>query len=388
MARLAANSPAVRIAFASTTLHFPWGGADTLWTHAAEAAQARGDALLISVSPAAAQHPRVAALAAAGAIVETRRQPEADVGLAARLRRKLSPGRRPADLLAASLGRFRPDWVVFNFGGTYDFLQERPAFAWLKASGTPYRIIANWQEEHPRLEEGDRLAAAEALGGAEAVFFVSTRNREITRRHLLAALPNAHVIHNPLRWRPADVSPWPAAPPWSIATVSRLDHGKGIHLLLHAAAQVLGGEPDWRIEIFGRGPGEAYLRETARHLGLAEHLNFRGYVPELREIWRENHLLASPAIDDGVPMTIPEAMLCQRPVLATAVGGAEDWLVPGESGFLCPAPTLPLLAASLRAAWAVRSRWQAMGQAASAQAALTYRPDEYRRLIEPCRRAP
>lgn len=45
----------MRVAFISTILNHPWGGADTLWTNAAEAAQRRGNELLISVSPAVAQ---------------------------------------------------------------------------------------------------------------------------------------------------------------------------------------------------------------------------------------------------------------------------------------------------------------------------------------------
>jgi glycosyltransferase involved in cell wall biosynthesis len=379
----------VKIAFVSAILYYPWGGADTLWTHAAEEAQARGERLLISVSAAVAQNSRIAALAAAGATMEIRRPPTAPAGLAARLAGKLARGRRPsADALTEALARFRPDLVVCNFGGTYDFLLDRPLFAWLKDTRTPYRIVANWQAEHPSLEEADRHVAAEILGGAESGFFVSERNREITRRHLLAALPNAHVIHNPLRWRPTDVSPWPPGPPWSLATVSRLDHAKGIHLLLPAAARALGRQADWRLEIFGRGPDESYLQETVRQLGLSERVRFRGYVAALRDIWAENHLLISPAIDDGVPMTIPEALLCQRPVLATAVGGAEDWIVPDRGGFLCPAPTLPLLTACLERAWDARTRWQAMGQAGAADAEKFYRPDEHQRLIAPCPRAP
>jgi glycosyltransferase involved in cell wall biosynthesis len=91
--------------------------------------------------------------------------------------------------------------------------------------------------------------------------------------------------------------------------------------------------------------------------------------------------MVSPAIDDGVPMTIPEAMLCQRPVLATCVGGAEDWLVDRDTGYLCSAPTIPLLGACLRAALADQARWPALGTAAGIAALQRYRPADYLRLI-------
>jgi len=107
----------------------------------------------------------------------------------------------------------------------------------------------------------------------------------------------------------------------------------------------------------------------------------RGHMPDLRAIWADNHVLVSPSLDDGVPMIIPEAKLCARPFLATAVGGAEDWFEHGRTGFLCPAPTLPLLADALRATWHARQRWQDMGQAAANAARLRYRPEDYLCLI-------
>jgi glycosyltransferase involved in cell wall biosynthesis len=373
----------VRIAFVSTILSYPWGGADTLWTHAAESAQARGDTLLVAVTPAVAGHPRMAALAQAGARFVLRSPPVSLPDLGLRLRRKVSGLLRRPDPLVSALRDFRPDLVVCSCGGTYDLLLESPLTSWLRETGTPYRIVANFQVEHPTLPEGDFQAISAILTAAQAIFFVSTRNLEVTRRHLQADLPQARVIQNPLRWRPADVSPWPVGSDGGLATVSRLDHGKGIHLLIEAAARALADEPCWRINVYGKGPAESYLKTVALRSGLADRVRFRGYVPELAAIWAENRLMVSPAIDDGVPMTIPEAMLCERPVLATAVGGAEDWLTHGRSGYLCQAPTLPLLAASLREAWDSRSNWQAMGLEAAAHARTAYRPGEQRFLIDP-----
>ncbi len=220
---------------------------------------------------------------------------------------------------------------------------------------------------------------AGCLAAAERIFFVSRRNLAATRRHLLHALPNATVVHNPLRWQPADATPWPAADVPRLATVSRLDFGKGIQILLHALAELRGEA--WSLRIHGQGEHEPALRAAVAHLGLAERVEFAGYVPSLREIWARGQMLCSPAIDDGVPMTIPEAMLCGRPVLATCVGGAEDWIEPGRTGFLVPAPTVPLLAAGLREAFAVHGRWPEMGLAAAAAASQRYRADDYRQLI-------
>ncbi|MBX3735665.1 MAG: glycosyltransferase [Candidatus Didemnitutus sp.] len=373
----------MKIAFVSTILGYPWGGADTLWTNAAEAAQRRGDELLISVSPVVAASPRVAALVDAGARLHERVPASVPNSLGARvagkIRRTLG---RAGDGLVDELAAFRPDLVIISLGGTYDLILHHDWVDWFAANQTRVRLIANWQAENPSLTEPEWHAAKRALTLAEQVCFVSTRNLTVTRRHLLDPLPRARVIQNPLRWQPVDVSPWPDSPLAQLATVSRLDEGKGIHLVLHALA-AMAPRPDFRLNIYGQGPAEAYLRATAEHLGLTASVHFRGYVKNLRDIWAANHLLVSASVDDGVPMTIPEAMLCERPVLSTEVGGANDWITDGVNGYLCPAPTVPLLAATLQRALLSPSRasWPALGRAAATAAHARYLPQDHLTLL-------
>lgn len=371
----------MKIAFISTILGYPWGGADTLWTRAAEAASNRGDQLLISVSTTVANHHRIAALIAAGAEVAIRDPETSPPSLGARVRRKLGLTRPPDIGLIATLQSFRPDVVILSQGGTYDLVLHHALTSWLRSSGTRFRIIANWQEEYPELDEANLTFIRNTFAAADRLNFVSTRNLKVTRRHLGLPLPNAQVIQNPLRWQPADVAPWPAGPVTRLATVSRLDEGKGIQLLLQALSSCGPTLPDWNLNIYGQGPHEPQLRAAAAPLG--ERVQFRGYVKQLRDIWAENHLMVSPAIEDGVPMTIPEAMLCQRPVLATRVGGAEDWLTHGKTGFICPTRDAGALATTLREAFAGRDHWEAMGRAAADTAAARYLPNDYLQLLAP-----
>lgn len=371
----------MRIAFISTVLGYPWGGADTLWTRAAEAARERGDVLLISVSSALAAHPRIAALIGSGAETVIREQPPARLSIGSRALRKLGLARSDDANLIAKLRSFRPDCVIFSQGGTYDLILQPQLMAWLRSSGTKYRIVANWQQERPQLSDTHLAFIRDTFFAADHVYFVSTRNLAVTRRHLAVPLPNAAVIQNPLRWEPADAAPWPDGTVTRLATVSRLDEGKGIQLLLEALSIAGPSLPDWQLNIFGSGPYETQLRQAVTRLGLSERVQFRGYVTGLRAIWGTNQLLVSPALEDGVPMTIPEAMLCQRPVLATCVGGAEDWITPQRTGFLCPEPSVPELTAALRQAFAVREKWAAMGRAAAESVARHYRADDYLKLI-------
>jgi glycosyltransferase involved in cell wall biosynthesis len=375
----------VKIAFISTILGYPWGGADTLWTRAAEVAAARGDELLIAVSPLTVADPRLQRLQAQGARWVRREAPSAVAGWEERFARRLAARLRPADPLGRALADFQPDLAVISCGGTGDLVLEPALMAALRAGRIPYRVICNFQQENPALPEGDRRALSAIFAGAADVFFVSSRNLAVTRRWLLSPLPRAAVIQNPIRESPGGTAlPWPEGGGFRLATVGRLAPEKGNALLLAAVAAALGGQEGWSLDLFGEGPERAYLAEAIATLGLGGRVTLRGREPDLDRIWADHHLLVSAAIDEGVPMTIPEAMLRGRPVLATCVGGAEDWITPGEDGFLCAAPTLPLVTAALRGAWAERPQWAAWGAAAARAARSRYSPDDHLRLLQPC----
>jgi len=369
----------MKIAFVSTILCYPWGGADTLWTRAAEAASARGDTLLLSLSPATAAHPRIGALQAGGARLHLRLPPAGPPRLARRLWARVRP---PVDPLLPALRAFAPDLVVFSFGGTYDVVMHPEVFRWLEQTRVPYRIVANWQKEIPDLADRDFATIRAAFAAAETVNFVSSRNLATTRRHLLVPIDNGRVLQNPLRGTPADLTPFPMDSAPRLAAVARLEPVKGLDLLLHAAAEALGPRAEWSLHLFGRGPQEPALRSIVDYLGIGRQVVFRGHVDlPVAEIWRDRQLLVSPAIDEGVPMTIPEAMFCGRPVLATCVGGAEDWITDGETGFICPSPTVPHLAEALTRAIRAQTQWSSMGVAAHAAAAARYRADDFLQLI-------
>ena len=69
---------------------------------------------------------------------------------------------------------------------------------------------------------------------------------------------------------------------------------------------------------------------------------------------------------------IPEAMLCGRPVVAYRMGGAPDWIDPGETGFLADEADPSSLAAAIEAM--LFADRDSMGQAARARAHSLHEP--------------
>jgi glycosyltransferase involved in cell wall biosynthesis len=125
------------------------------------------------------------------------------------------------------------------------------------------------------------------------------------------------------------------ARPLQVGYAGRLAEVKGIRQFLAAIAGLqdsgytflVVGDGDLRSEVEQalRSPSLAH----ARYLGWADELAFAGYLNQLR-------LLVLPTAGEGLPNVLLEAMSSGTPVLATAVGGIPDLIVPGVTGFLLP----------------------------------------------------
>ena len=373
----------IRTAFLSTVYGYPLSGADSLWARAAEIALARGDSVFIGVTPQVASHPRVRQMIQAGARFFSTATPTIPRDAVDRVRRKIDLVAGSSDSLVSALRKFRPDRVIFSCGGTYDLVREGRVLDCLRALRIPYAVIANWQTESPTLGPVDMKRAQDSFRDAEQLFFVSHRNLAITRRHLEMALPQAALIQCPLRPPPDGGAPWPGGDTPAFAAIARLEPVKGLDLLLSALAQSPGLTVPWRLNLYGEGPDRDSLQQQAHQLGLSERVFFRGFVASLDEIWQDNHCLISASRDEGLPTVMLEALLYGRPVIATRVGAAEEWIDEGETGFICAPHSVGALAQTLATAWLARSRWRDMGRTAHARAVEKYRPDDVLRLLPP-----
>ena len=351
----------MKIAFVSTILHYPWGGADKLWTRAAERAAADGHSLLLAISHAAAAHPRMVALSESGARLHLRYDFTVVNDAKKRWQERFRQLIGSSASLLVELRRFRPDFVYINQGGTFDFQVEPGLLDWLRRTRTAFAFVCQANRPAPRFDSTLAAASIESLALARSVFFVSTHNLRAAEEQVGAPIPNARLVQNPVEI-PLHPLPWPVSPPLRLAVVARLErHDKGLDLLIPALAEALAAERDWQVDFFGRGPDELFLRQLADTHGIADRLGFPGFQSDVRAIWRDHHLLLLPSRHEGCSLAMLEALGCGRPVLATDVGGVSDWIVPDENGFVCPTTDIPSLVAALRHAWSKRDTWSQLG---------------------------
>ena len=75
------------------------------------------------------------------------------------------------------------------------------------------------------------------------------------------------------------------------------------------------------------------------------------------KIWDDHHLLVLPSFNEGMPMVIHEAMLRQRVVVATDVGGNAEIITNKVNGFLAPSASFDSLKQTMELAFDLRHDW-------------------------------
>jgi glycosyltransferase involved in cell wall biosynthesis len=191
------------------------------------------------------------------------------------------------------------------------------------------------------------------LGGA--LFAVSDH----LRTHMLAeGLPPSRVS---VIWNGID--PGPAADPEArraarrrlllpmdaivIGTAARLDPVKDLGTLLDAFKELSRVSPTARLVILGDGPERHTLAAHADALGVAQCVLFAGFREDVRDLLPAIDIFVNSSTSEGISLTILEAMAAALPVVATAVGGTPEVVIPHQTGLLVPARDPHGLAAAL-----------------------------------------
>ncbi len=133
--------------------------------------------------------------------------------------------------------------------------------------------------------------------------------------------------------------------------VGRLKPGKGVHVLLRAMAELQDDFSDLTLKVVGEGPLRESLEEYAADRGVADSVEFTGWLAQERlpEEYSDASVFVLPSLNEGFPRTVLEALACETPVVTTDLPQLESVLdgvgltVPPESPGLLAAAVADLL---------------------------------------------
>lgn len=120
-----------------------------------------------------------------------------------------------------------------------------------------------------------------------------------------------------------------------VGYVGRLEAGKAVDRLLHAFAEVRRQQPRTRLALVGAGSEEAALRSLSARLNVTEAVTFVG-AADGRTLMAGFDVFAFASLYEGFPYVLLEAAQRGLPIVTTKVGGSDQIVVSGASGFVVP----------------------------------------------------
>lgn len=160
-----------------------------------------------------------------------------------------------------------------------------------------------------------------------SVYWIASPDRIIT---IPLGFPLDHLTDAHLRrteFRSAYAIPGQAV---VIGIVGRLVPIKNHAVLLESFALLVTDEPNAVLVIIGDGELRAELEAQTDALGIRDRVRFCGWIRDTALIFAGLDILALTSINEGLPVTIIEAMAAGVPTVATRVGGCAELLEASE----------------------------------------------------------
>ncbi len=86
--------------------------------------------------------------------------------------------------------------------------------------------------------------------------------------------------------------------------------------------------------ICGRGELEKKLKHLTEELGIRNKVKFLGFRNDIPELCRISDIFLFPSFQEGLPVSLMEAMAAGLPVVCSNIRGNVDLIEEGKGGFL------------------------------------------------------
>lgn len=184
--------------------------------------------------------------------------------------------------------------------------------------------------------------------------------------------PSVQAIYNPVML-PELPTDWGQRQAGQVLFLGRLGKRKGTYDLLDALTLLRGRRPELKLLLGGDGEIEQVTRR-AEQLQVADQVRLLGWVSGTDRV---AHLAAAkiyclPSYNEGLPMSVLEAMAAGLPIVSTPIGGIPEAVTDGVEGFLVAAGDTQALADRLERLLSDDDAARRMGAAARHKVETTF----------------
>jgi glycogen(starch) synthase len=251
---------------------------------------------------------------------------------------------------------FAPDLIHLNGVGRDSFFHLVTAGA--HAAPLLITLHGEW------VPQADALVRS-ALQSADWVAGCSGAILKIGQRLAPDIIPRSCVIHNAVE-EPATAPESPPVDTQRVLCLGRMSQEKGFDLALAAFALLVKRFPRARLAFAGDGPTRHHLEQQASALGVAQFVEFLGWVSRdrLPDLINTCTVVVIPSRQESLPLVALEAGLMARPVVGSRVGGLPEIVLHQQTGLLVDKEDSPALAEAIAYLFEHPDSAAQMGQAA------------------------
>jgi L-malate glycosyltransferase len=122
-----------------------------------------------------------------------------------------------------------------------------------------------------------------------------------------------------------------------IGAIKALDYNYGIEYLIYAFNRIVKKYPSLQLKLLlvGDGSQSDSLRDLVKRLEIIEKVIFTGRI-EFKEIVKYHNMLdiaIVPSVSEGFGVSVLESSACEKPVIASDIGGLKEVVENGVTGY-------------------------------------------------------
>lgn len=258
------------------------------------------------------------------------------------------------------LAEFAPDVIhLFGVGPTAFFYLST-----LTRSSPPMLVTLQTEDSRWLGRVGHESILYRVLETADYVLSVTQIEVDRLAEMMPSLRTRIRCLHNALPMPALPPAPLPKHP--TLMTLGRLSPEKSFDLAVRAFALAVASYPKARLQIVGDGEERPKLEQLANTQGVADKVDFIGWVmpPQIPAQINQTTAVVLSSETEGLPLAGIEAAQMARPLIAPRVGGLPELVLDGETGLLTEPRDAADMARAMQEIFASISRAAEMGRAA------------------------